>query len=844
MNRRFFNPSWRQSCVIGLCLACLCVSGCAPLLNSIFNNALPPAEGRRSLPGIAAEVLVSRDDLGIPFIDAQSLDDLITAMGYVSACDRFTQMEGFRLVGQGRLSEMAGKAALEMDLYLRALNVNKATDVLYAAATPELRRLLQCYADGVNAYLDTMPLPMTLKMAGHHPEKWEPRDSVSVFIVLTLGLAQNIHEEIGILNLARRMGPENLAWLIPIYPDEPLPFEEMNKLAGVDLTSAARDMEDLFAAIARTNRLIVPAAAASNNWVISGRRTASGKPILANDTHLPLALPSYWHMMKLRCPGLEGAGVALAGVPGIIAGYNRHMAVGMTMVMADNQDIFLEQLRQQEDGLYYLYLGEWLRTTERPETIRVKGGKDITVTIHETIHGPLMNNILTAPPRHLLIPLPTDASLGIAVSWAAFEPDQTMEAFFNIMKATSVDDILAAARAGTSVIPLNLVMADANDIAWQVTGCFPIRKKGRGLCPSPGWNGEYDWQGFLDPACHPTAKNPDKGYIGTANNRTVGADFPHVLSSSWYYPDRARRIDQLLTAEEKCTVETVKAMQLDVYSPFVETIKQVLLDETAAGQINAVFEEEKARQRVAEGLRVLSDFSGEMTTDSAGAAFCGAFLSCLAENLFADECGGTRTPAWDSLTEIFLMAYSALHDHLTERCQNSPFWDDVTTEAKEDRRQILAQTVLDAVTFLEDAFGPAEKWRWGELHRYRWVTDASQLSPHMGFFDKMGMKFLAGYLDRGPYPAPGDHTTLNVAAYHPGKDFNAWLIPAMRLIVDFDAEEPLIGINSSGQSDNPASPHYEDGILAWLNGTYNAFPFNEGHIRQKYTRTLVLTPSL
>ena len=754
-------------------------------------------------------------------------------------------MEGFRLVGQGRLSEMVGPAAVEMDTFLRAMDVNKAAKILYDSASADLKRLLRLYSDGVNAYLAKHPLPMTIKLTGHEPEQWKSTDCVSVFIVLTLGLAQNLHEEIGILNLAQKISPEKLAWLTPIYPDELLPFEEMKKLEGIDLTTAATDLKDLFSAISQTNRMIVPAAAASNNWVVSGKLTKSGKPILANDTHLPLVMPSFWHLMKLRCPGLEGAGVSLAGVPGVIAGYNGHIAAGMTMVMADNQDVFLEQLQEKEDGLYYLYKGEWIKTTTRPETIKVKGEKDITVTIHETVHGPLMNHILTKQPRHLLVPMPVEQSLGIAVSWAAFEPDRTMDIFFNIMRADSIDGILTWTRSSRTIIPLNLVMADEKDIAWQVTGRFPDRLKGRGLCPSPGWTGEYDWQGFLNPYLHPIVKNPEKGYIGTANNRTVSTDFPYTLSSSWYYPDRAWRINQMIESTDAYSMEDARAMQLDVYSPFVATIKQALLDKTTIGQMTSVWAEENSGPKAESALKVLRDFDGNMRVDSAGAAFCGAFMSSLSKNLFADECGGTDTLAWDSLTEIFLMAYSSLHDHLTPRGQSSPFWDDVTTEAVEQRHDILAASVLDAIDLLGKTCGAdPDRWQWGKLHHYEWMTDASRLAPYMGFTNKTAMKFLSPYFDRGPYPAPGDHTTLNVSGYHPGKDFDTWLVPAMRIIVDFGSKEPIIAINSSGQSDNPASPYYEDGIQAWLKGEYHPLPFQEENIEKQFTKTLVLVPEV
>ncbi|MFW6236979.1 MAG: penicillin acylase family protein, partial [Desulfosudaceae bacterium] len=277
--------------------------------------------------------------------------------------------------------------------------------------------------------------------------------------------------------------------------------------------------------------------------------------------------------------------------------------------------------------------------------------------------------------------------------------------------------------------------------------------------------------------------------------------------------------------------------------PFAATIQQVLLHNPAAEKMARFWENDAERDKADKGLRLLADFDGDMRADSAGAAFCGAFLFSLSRELFADECGGTDTGAWESLTEMFLMSYSALHDHLTERGRQSPFWDDVTTAADESRAEILARSVLAAVKLLEDRLGPDPgQWQWGRLHQYTWITDASLLAPYMGFFDRTGMKLLSGYLDRGPYPAPGDHTTLNVAAYHPGNDFDTWLIPAMRIIADFGSAEPLIGINSSGQSDNPASPHYEDGIQAWRDGRYQPFPFRRQNVEQQYGRTVTLVP--
>jgi len=284
------------------------------------------------------------------------------------------------------------------------------------------------------------------------------------------------------------------------------------------------------------------------------------------------------------------------------------------------------------------------------------------------------------------------------------------------------------------------------------------------------------------------------------------------------------------------SLENAKAMQLDIYSPFVEVIKAALLEETTLREMTATWQNSGQREAAEKAISILRTFDGNMRVDSAGAAFCGAFMFYLNENLFAEELGGHDSSTYQSLLETFLTSYSAMHDHLTGRCKNSPFW-------KKKRSQILAKTVLDAVDLLKKRCGKDPgTWQWGKLHTYKWETDATKLADYMDFAERKGIKFLSGYFDRGPFPAPGDHTTLNAAAYHPGNNFDVWLIPIMRIIVDFGNEEPLIGINSSGQSDNPSSPYYDDGITAWREGRYKDFPFKEENIKKLYTKTLTLVP--
>jgi len=553
-----------------------------------------------------------------------------------------------------------------------------------------------------------------------------------------------------------------------------------------------------------------------------------------------------WNMIHVRCGGYDVAGISVSGVPVVIAGYNGHIAWGMTMVMADNQDIFLERLKEIGGRLHYLYKGRWVPTSDRRETIKVKGKDPVSITIHETIHGPLLGDALRKEPIQLFQPRAVDLPYGLALSWTTVtEDDDSMNAFFSLSSARSVDEAIPVMKR-IRAIALNMVLADKDNIAWQVIGNYPVRAKGRGLMPSPGWTGEYDWTGLLNPDVLPGSKNPPEGFIGTANNRTVAKDHPQNLSSSWYWPERAERIAQMASATTGHTARTCKDMQLDTHSLFVPKLNSVLLKgklaEDISREINS-WKDPYKRKKAQLALDMLRDFDGDMQTGSNGAALAGVLLDCATRNIFLDELGTQDSRAWKSFLVMNNESYNATCDHLLIRGDESPFWDDVTTSMKETKATIMAESLLDAVSSLESRQGsdPAQ-WNWGALHTYVWETESSKMAPHMGFVERVAMNGLWSYFNRGPYPAPGDIFTLNVSAYTMGQDFDTWLIPAMRIIVDFSKEEPMVGVNSSGQSDNPSSPHYDDGIKTWRNGEYVPLPFKEEALKAQYREVLVLTP--
>jgi acyl-homoserine-lactone acylase len=834
--------------VCGIIAVCLLLGSCAKLVDWHFKGQLDAPSGNITIAGLKDTVTVRRDAYGIPFVEAKNMEDMAMAVGYVHASDRLAQMIGMKLISEGRLAEMAGPAVLNLDIYMRTFNLKGAAETLYKNINAENLRLLEFYSKGVNAYLEQHKdkLPPGLALAGYKPEAWQPIDSVKIFALLNFGLSMNFHEEVAALNLAQAVGAEKTAWLLPIYPDEPIPFDEAAKLKGVDLNKAAESVAGIAGLGPLLSAVGLNGNAASNNWAIGKERTKNGASILCNDMHLPLSMPSMWNMMHVRCGNYDAAGMSIAGAPVIVAGYNGHIAWGMTMVMADNQDLFLEQLKTVNGKLHYLYKGEWLPAAEHKEVFNIKGKPPVTMTFYNTVHGPLMNEALKKEPLHVIqaksVNIPYGVTLNLTVPTA---DDDSMNAFFQLGFAKSVDEAIPIIKR-IRAISLNMVFADKDNIAWQVIGNYPVRAKGRGLMPSPGWTGEYDWTGLLPEEVLPHSKNPSAGFIGTANNRTVPKDYPYILSSSWYWPERAERIAQMATATDKHDIKTNMDMQLDVHSLFVPKLKEVILKgklaEDIIKEINNWKDEKKAaRARLA--LAMFKDFDGDMKADSKGAALTGAFLDAATKNIFLDELGPVDSKAWKSFMVVNNETYNATCDHLLVRGDESPFWDNINTPEKETKAQIIALSLADAIAFLEKTLGnDTGKWSWGALHTYTWETDTSQMAPHLGFIERTGLKSLWSYFNRGPYPAPGDIFTLNVSMLMMGQDYKTWLIPSMRLIVDFSQPEPMLAVNSSGQSDNPSSPHYEDGIKAWREGKYFSFPFKEEAIKAQYKDVLQLNP--
>lgn len=779
-------------------------------------DTVPPTSGVQPLKGLAQNVSVRRNAMGMPLIESNSFHDALFTLGYVHASDRINQMVTLRLLAQGRLAEMSGASMLDADRYMRAVNLKKSADELYKASSPRLKRFFEVYARGVNAYLFRYAdkLPGDLASSGYKPEYWKAEDSALIFALLNFSQSANLPEEISSLVLAQTVSSDKLAWLTPSAPDENLPLAEADKLQGLKLNGQIPGLTELSNASQQLAAVNLLGASTSNNWAIAPQRSRSGKSILASDSHGPLAAPSLWTFVQIRAPKYQAAGVTVAGLPMVLGGFNGKVAWSATSVLGDNQDLFLEKIRRQGNSLTYEVNGKWQPLGVRNETYFVKGQRPIREAVYETRHGALLNSAQAVQGN----------GFGLALQTPSFTDDKSLDAFFDLTRAQNVERASDASRE-IRAIALNMVFADASNIGWQVTGRFPNRREGEGLLPSPGWEGRYDWDGYADPMLHPYDQDPTQGWLGTANQRVIPHGYGMQLSNSWAAPERGERLAELANSGKQ-DGRSVIAMQYDQTTTFAAKLKKMFeapgMKQPLKQAIDALPEADRSKAR--EAFTRLMAFDGKLNPTSADAAIYELFLQESMKQIFLDELGPESSPAWKAFVANGDLSYAAQADHLLGR-EDSPFWDDLRTPQKEDKAVILARSLAAAINAGDSQLGGDRKaWQWGKLHSYTW-------------------KNANGQTVRGPLAAGGDHTTLNTAAFAWGQDFSTTRAPSMRFIVDFSQAEPLMGQNGTGQSGNPASPSYLNGIDAWLKGQYIGLPMQPQNFDRVYGKTrLTLTP--
>lgn len=728
---------------------------------------------------LAAPVEIWHDSAAVPHIWAQNDDDLYFAQGYTHAQERLWQMELFRRVGEGRLAEVLGESMIDTDKFLRTIGLWRSAGRNEARLPPEQRRQLDAYVAGVNHWIDTHagPWPPEFTTLRIQPERWSVRHTLAVEQIMAMDLS--LYSGAAALTQSyRRLGAEKTKFLKPGDPAWGATIVEVPEIPAMPEAAAA-----LLDALSITR--------ASNAWVIGGARSASGKPILANDMHLALRQPGVWYLMALHAPGMDVVGMTLPGVPNVIAGHNRAVAWGFTNVMLDDVDFFIERV-DPADSTRYLTPGGSQPFTRLEETLKVKGrAEPIRFAIRVTHHGPVISDVEQR----------LRGSEVIAMQWAAADTSHSLLAFPRINKARSAQELLAALPQFDNPHQ-NIVYADtAGSFGYQMAGRVPVRgaRKQPPILPVPGWTGEWDWQGYLPFAEHPSAPNPASGYAVTANNRQARGPIGDLISNDWDMPYRALRIREMILAAPKHDAAAIHRMQLDVTDLLAVRYKDAAVRAAAGARLDAV-------------ARLIAGWDGVAERGSAPAAYFYVWYETLRKSAARSLFGG-------SSGSIGRDALNAVLD------SGSLPWLDAAGRAVLDSLSVAAMAKADSV---------ARGKTWGDLHKVLVVHAIGEVAAVEKLLD----------LNVGPAPHRGSPTTVNVAQYLArGFPITTSYGPSQRHVVDMANVDGAGGfILPSGQSGLPASKHYNDMFARWRDGGLWLIPLDRAAAERRVVHRMTIRP--
>jgi penicillin amidase len=789
--------------------------------------------GRIRLSGLSEPVEILRDRWGVPHIYAANRRDLLFAQGFVHAQDRLWQMDFQRRVVRGRLSEVFGAATVETDRAMRILGMFRVAEAEAAALSAESCVDLEAYAAGVNAAMASQPLPIEFTLLRYRPEPWKPADSLCWAKMMAWGLSINWETELLRAEIVARLGVERAAELEPGGSHSPV----------IALTEALfrplRAASTREAIPAREPDLpSAPGSVGSNNWVIAGSRTATGKPLLANDMHLPISSPAIWYENHLAMPGddaVDVTGVTFPGIPYVVSGHNGRVAWGFTNGFADVQDLYRERLRRTREGVQYEHRGEWRQAETRQEEIRVKNGAVVLQEVVVTNHGPVINELargLAAQP--VADNLPAE---GLALRWTALDESPGMIDTLQAMNRAGDCDAFREALRGWVAPVQNVVYADvAGDIGYTYAGRIPVRARGEGKTPAPGWTGESEWTGFIPFEELPHQRNPERGYIVTANNRVTDDAYPYFISDEYGQGDRAERITELIERTPKVTAPFIRQMHLDQRSPSMVRLAKHL------GRLEVDDPELQGM------VTLVRQWDRELRADSAAAAVCEVFgrlmQRVILERRLGDEKDGMGlslldramgrgpTPGIQESSFYYHRLWEWLFNLLDR--PESPWFNLGSGERREDvMRLALARTR----SYLAERLGPAQppdyrNWTWGRLHMVTFAHIAGRVPA------------LEGHFNRGPYPLGGDGNTVFATGGGLTREASAAVVgPPFRFIADLADLSRSYGLLAPGNSGRPDSPHYDDQIKGWFAGKYHPMLYRRKDVERGARRRLTLAPS-
>lgn len=812
--KRFLK--WGGIGVGGLVLVALVLAGGAYLL---LRNTVPSPSGSLVIAGLSSPVEVTRDREGVPHIFAKTTADLYTALGFVHAQDRLWQMELQRRTGQGRLSELFGERTFTTDVFIRTLDLYGHSERSLAALSPEAKGALEAYARGVNAYMERRTgwfeprLPPEFLLLRHRPESWRAADSIVMIKLMALQLSTNMNFEMLRLILATQgLNSAEIEDLMPLEAsDAPPPMPEIAQLYPIQATAPLKRAD----ASTLVDNLM--GTGASNNWVVSGSRTVSGKPLLANDPHLRLGAPAVWYLIHLVLEQTDGkaangAGASLPGVPGLVLGRGDTIAWGFTNTGSDVQDVFIEKVNPANPREYQTPEG-WRPFAVDEISIAVKGADVRKVERRRTRHGPVLPGFY----RNL------EGMLGpghvAALQWTALTDDDTTVAagLFDPNLRTIADYF---ERMRLFVVPMqSMVLADsAGRIGMIAPGRVPIRareNKVAGRAPVPGWDATYDWKGYIKFEELPRVDDTNVGAVGTANARIVDPGYPHHLTYDWDPAFRQQRVKELIFDNDKHDMASMRAAQADVLSPAIAKLQPLMIAQAQAGGSvdNAVLDQ-------------LTTWDGTMRADRPEPLIFMAWVREAVRAIYADDLGPAFRSYFDSRAPALL--------RLLEGKSTGRDWcDDRRTPERERCGGVLAAALNIALRDLEQRYGKDRSgWRWGAAHYAH--------GEHRPFG---AVNYLARYFNV-EVPSPGGNYTLNrgKSDFWEEDPFANRHASSYRAIYDLGDLEKSLYIHTTGQSGNFLSPFYRSFARRWARVEYIEIPTQREAIAKSAIGTWKLTP--
>lgn len=756
-----------------------------------LRTSLPTTRGSVSLPGLDGSVEIVRDDDGIPHIHATTDHDAIMALGYLHAQDRMWQLEMNRRIGNGRLAEVLGDAALSIDKYQRTMGYRRIVEQGWEFLGSESQAALQAYADGVNAWINEgHTLPPEFLLLGFTPEPWTVYDSLVWAKMMAYDLGGDYELEILRSQLTLALGEERAAQILPAYPEDGpviLPSDALStwlpEETALDMVNIKTQMETMLG--------ISGKEVGSNNWVVGGSRTDTGMPYLADDPHLGAGIPSIWYLAEMQGDRLHAIGATFPGLPLVVIGHNEDIAWGVTNVNPDVQDLYLERINPADPNQVEVN-GVWEPMTIVTETIAAKGQEPVIWAARSTRNGPLISDVQNA-----LAP--------VSLKWTALIPeDRTIDAYLGINHATNWEEFREAMR--DYVAPSqNFVYADMEgNIGYFVPGLIPVRSSGDGMLPVAGWNDESAWVDWIPFDQLPQSLNPEQDYIATANNKVVPDEYPWLVSNDWSAPYRAQRIveliEQMSSNGETISLEDMKQIQADQASAQVRTLLPFLL------------QTEPADERQRQALALLGDWDTVATMEASAPAIYAAWSTAFYHAILSDDLGGDL---YDTFMERFDPVFT--ENVVSDAALGAAWCDNVTTPARETCSDIAVTSLDIALDDLTELMGrDMGKWKWGDVHQTQY--------PHRPFSDVAYLKpIFHRSIENG-----GDGYTVNVAPTRLTDPYNQYHVPSYRHVVDLADMARSVYMTTTGQSGNVLSPHYDDLIERHRNVEYLPMQFGKG----------------